>query len=151
MEDLWSSDQAVLIKVVELYERNGAHFETRQLLEAYPAAQHDAVRHSLRRLGDHGYIKTLTVGPIMGDSSVQVMAIQGVTEKGLRAIGAYPARDDQQRAQALLAAIDEAADNAPTADERSMLQGARSVVAGLSLNTASALATLLIAKLTGMA
>ena len=150
MDQLWSRDLAVLAKVASLYERNGAHFETGQLLEAYPAEQHDAVRQSLRRLGNCGYIKTLTIGPTLGDPRVQVMAIQGVTEKGLQAIGAYPA-SDEERAQALLAAIDRAADEAPTAEERSTLQAMRSTLGGLSLNTASGLATLLIAKLTGLA
>lgn len=52
MEELWGGDLAVLVRVVDMYERIGAHFETTKLLEIYPAEQHDAVGHSLRALGD---------------------------------------------------------------------------------------------------
>ncbi len=52
---------------------------------------------------------------------------------------------------ALLAAIDEAVENAPDAEQQSKLQAARSALAGLSLNTLSGLATVLIAKFTGLA
>jgi hypothetical protein len=150
MDELWSGDLAVLVRVAGMHERTGAHFETGQLLEALPAEQHDDVRHSLRRLGAHGYIDAVTVGPTYGDSRVHVLAIEGVTEKGLRAAGAYPA-SNEQAAQALLAAIDQAADSAPDAEERSKLQALRSAFAGLSLSTASGLTTLLIAKLAGLA
>jgi hypothetical protein len=52
VEELWGGDLAVLVRVVDMYERIGAHFETTKLLEIYPAEQHDAVGHSLRALGD---------------------------------------------------------------------------------------------------
>jgi hypothetical protein len=150
MAEMWSGDLAVLVKVVELYERTGEHFETGKLLEAFPAEQHDAVGHSLRRLGDADYIKALTVGPTMGDPRVQILAIAGVTEKGLRVVGAWPA-SAEQTAEVLLAALDETAESAPDAEERSKIEAVRSALAGLSINTLSGLATVVIAKLTGLA
>ncbi len=140
MDEIWSGDLAVLVQVAEMYERTPARFPTEKLLETFPTEQHDDVRHSLRRLGAHGYIDALTAGPTMGDPRVEVLAIRGVTEKGLRAVGAYP--------DALFAAIDEAVENAPDAEERSKIQAVRSALAGLSLNTLSGLATVLIAKFT---
>jgi hypothetical protein len=146
MNNIWTGDQAVLTKVNELCMNTDGYVEPPQVLDAFPEERREAVLRSLRRLGDHGYINTVTT-QAMGDPGPQILLIKGVTEKGLQAVGAYPA----QAAQALLATVDEAIENAPDAEERTKLQALGSGFAGLSLNTASGLATLLIAKFTGLA
>lgn len=54
VDELWSGDRAALTRVVELYESTGEHIEAERVLQAFPAEQHDDVRHSLRRLDNHG-------------------------------------------------------------------------------------------------
>lgn len=120
MSEMWSRDFAVLVKVTDLYERDGARFEMGKLLETFPAEQHGDVRHSLRRLGAHGYIETLTAGPTLGDPRVEVLAVQGVTEHGLRAVGAWP-DDAELLADQLLAVLAERAKDEPEPEKRSKL------------------------------
>lgn len=55
---MWGGDRAVLTRVVELYESTGEYLKPEQVLQGFSDEQHEAVRHSLRRLGAHGYIET---------------------------------------------------------------------------------------------
>jgi hypothetical protein len=147
MYEMWGGDRPVLVRVAALYEVTGKSIEPLEpVLEAFPDDQHDAVRQSLRRLGDHGYIDTVTA-PGMGQSP-QTISITRVTEKGLRAVGAYPA-SDEQAAKALLAAIDEAAENSPDAQERTKLKAFGSAFAALGTNAGGGIAAAAFAKLMG--
>ncbi|MGH4015244.1 MAG: hypothetical protein ACRDSL_15240 [Pseudonocardiaceae bacterium] len=131
MDEIWSGDRAVLIKVVELYEGTGEEFEPERILEAFPGEQHDAVRHSLRRLGTHDYIKILTSGPTMGDPGVQVLRIRGVTERALREVGAWP-DNAELLADRVLAVLAEGAEHEPEPEKRSKLQAGLRGVGGMT-------------------
>jgi hypothetical protein len=64
-------------------------------------------------LDAHGYIETVTTTAMV--VCAQIIRISRVTEKGLRTSGAWPA-SAEQAAQAVLAALDDAADSAPDAE-----------------------------------
>jgi hypothetical protein len=121
VDELWSGDHAVLTKVVESYESTGEFFEPQQLLEAFPAEQHDVMRHSLRRLSTHGHIETLIVGPGLDERAAQILWIKGVTEKGLRATGAWP-DDAELLADRVVAARAERAENEPNPEKQSKVK-----------------------------
>jgi hypothetical protein len=130
VDELWSGDLAVLMKVAELYEGTGESLEPlEQLLEFFPADQRDAVRQSLRRLGDHSYIDTVTTAG-MGQPS-QIVRINRVTEKGLRATGAWP-DDAELLADRVLAALVERAENEPDPEKQSKIKTALKAVGGMS-------------------
>lgn len=149
MDELWSGDLAVLTKVVELYEKTGDELEPEQLLEAFPGEQHDAVRHSLRRLGTHGYIETLTSGPAFDGSGVQIDVITGVTEKGLRASGAWPDNADLL-ADRILAVLAEGAEHEPEPEKRSKLKAGLQGVGGMTRDVLVDVLGTALARSTGL-
>jgi hypothetical protein len=130
VDELWSGDLAVLMKVAELYEGTGQPIEPLEpVLEVFPDEQHDAVRQSLRRLGDHGYIDTTTTAG-MGQAP-QILRINRVTEKGLRATRAWP-DDAELLADRVLAALAERAENEPDPEKQSKVKAALKAVGGMS-------------------
>jgi len=130
VDELWSGDRAVLMKVAELYEGTGEPIEPlEQVLKVFPDDQHDAVRQSLRQLGDHGYIDTVTATG-MGQPA-QIARIDRVTEKGLRATGAWP-DDAELLADRVLAALVERAENEPDPEKQSKVEAALKAVGGIS-------------------
>lgn len=133
-------------EVVELYESVGEGFGPEQLLKLFPDEQHDGVRHSRRRLDAHGYVETVTTTAMV--VGAQIIRISRVTEKGLRASGAWPA-STEQAAQAVLAALDDAADSAPDAEKRSKIQAVRSAFTALGTNASGGIAAAAFAKLMG--
>ncbi|MGH3768608.1 MAG: hypothetical protein ACRDTX_26220 [Pseudonocardiaceae bacterium] len=149
MSEMWSGDRAVLVKVVELCESNGDYLEPQRVLDAFPEEQRAAALRSLHRWVDNGYVKAVTT-QAMGDRGPQLLVIKGVTEKGLRASGAWPASDEQM-AQALLAALDEAVDNAPDDETRSKFKALRSAAAGLGINALGGIGVAAFVKLMGWA
>lgn len=148
MDEVWSVDQAVLAKVVELWAPTGEHVEPQRVLDAFPAEQRDAALRSLHRLSDNGFIETLSA-PAMGQRVPQILMIKRVTEKGLRASGAWPT-SPEQTVQVLFAVLDDAIDNAPDPEERSKFQAVKAALTGLSINAVGGFAAALIAKLAGV-
>lgn len=150
MDEVWTRDHAVLTKVVELYESTGEYFEPQQLLEAFPDEQHDAVRHSLRRLGTHGYIETLTAGPGLDEGSAQILLIKGVTERALRAVGAWP-DNAELLADRILAVLAEGAENDLEPEKRSKLKAGLRGFGGMTREVLVEVLGAALAKSTGVA
>lgn len=121
MDEIWSGDRAVLTAVVELYETTGEHIKPRQVVDAFPEEEHDAVLHSLRRLGDHGFIETVTASGMGQNGAREVIAIRGVTEKGLQTSGAWP-NNAELLTDRILEALADRARNEPDPKTRSKLQ-----------------------------
>jgi hypothetical protein len=120
MDEIWSGDRAVLTKVVELYESTGEYLEPQRVLDAFPEEQCDTALQSLRRLSDSGHIKAVTTQG-MGQRSPQLLIIKGVSEKGLRASGAWPS-DAELLADRILAVLAERTETEPEPEKRSKLQ-----------------------------
>ncbi len=111
MIDLWATyDVPVLAELVERLEVNGEPLVDRpDTLAGFMSKQYGG---ALRRLEAHGYIKA--EGSLASRDPETVTA---VTEKGLRAVGAWPSPD--QFADRLLAALEDAAAHAGSEEERS--------------------------------
>ncbi len=76
--------------------------------------------------------------------------VNGVTERGLREVGAWPDRADQL-ATHLIAALAEAAECEPEPDRRSRLRTAASGVAGVGRDVLTEVIASYMAKVTGAA
>lgn len=129
MDEIWSDDRAVLMKVVELYEPTGEDLPSGQVLQHFPAERHDNVQQSLRRLSDHGYIEAK--GLSRGDGDVQFLRIRKVTEKALREVGAWP-DNSELLADRILAVLTERAENEPEPEKRSKLKAGLQGVCGMT-------------------
>jgi endonuclease III len=115
VESRWESDQRVLAAVVELYEQAGDMVDAPELLAALGEdVDRDQVTQSIRRLASHGFIRAL---PTM---TVDIPTINGVTEKGLRASGFWPSKDEAF--ERMLAALEEAADRDPDPERKSKIR-----------------------------
>ncbi|MDQ3763179.1 MAG: hypothetical protein M3460_16495 [Actinomycetota bacterium] len=139
----------MLQKVVGLSESTGEHLEPELVLGAFAAEQHDAVRHSLRRLNTHGYIEAVTSGPTMGDSRVHILRIKGVTERALRAVGAWP-DNAELLADRILAVLAEGAEHEPEPEKRSKLQAGLKGVGGMTRDVLVDVLGAALAKSTGL-
>jgi DNA-binding PadR family transcriptional regulator len=115
VENMWESDQRVLAAVVELYERNGHPLrvgEVRAALGDEP--DDDALTQSLRRLAEHGYIDA------KGSWQGPILRIHKVTEKGLRASGFWPSKEEAF--ERMLLALEEAVEREPDPENKSKLK-----------------------------
>jgi DNA-binding PadR family transcriptional regulator len=117
VENRWESDQQVLAAVVELYEKDGNSVRRNEVHAALEDLDDDAIDQALRRLSSTGFI----VG--RGTGQAAVVAVVGVTEKGLRASGFWPSQDEA--IDRMLQALEEAAEREPDPERQSKL---RSVV-----------------------
>lgn len=102
---------------------------------------HEDANRASRRLHDAGMLRVTT-----GDD--RVISVREVTEKGLQAAGEWPA-STEQAAQALLAALDDAIDNAPDPEQRSKLQTLRSAAGNVSINALGGIGAAAFFKLMG--
>ena len=148
MSEVWTRDSAVLRAVAQLCITTGGGLEPQQVLELLPEEQWTSAPGSLYRLSQTGHIDALTAQS-SGERVPQVIMIKGVTEKGLRESGVWPA-NAEQAAQALLAALDEAADNASDAEERSKLKAFGSAFLALGTNAGGGVLAAAFAKLMGL-
>lgn len=149
MDEKWSGDRAVLTKVVELCESTDEHVEPQRVLDAFPAEEPGAVLRSLRRLGKHdGHIETVTT-PALGQGVSQILMIKGVTEKGLRASGAWP-NDAELLADRILAVLAERAETEPEPEKRSKLQTGLKGVGGMTRDVLVDVLGAALAKSTGL-
>lgn len=145
---MWSGDRAVLTRVVELYESAGEPRQVEQVLEHFPIEQHDGAQQSLRRLGDTGYITVLT-SKAMGRRGPRIVVITGVTEKGLRASGAWP-DNAEVLADRILTVLAEGAENEPEPEKRSKLKAGLQGVGGMTRDVLVDVVGAALAKSTGL-
>lgn len=150
MDELWSDDQDVLTKVVELYESSGEDFEAGEVLEAFPGEQHHAVWQSLRRLSTHGYIETTNFGRSLGDRTARIHRVTGVTERALRAVGAWP-DDAELLADRILTVLAEGAENELEPEKRSKLKAGLRGFGGMTREVLVEVLGAALAKSTGAA
>jgi endonuclease III-like uncharacterized protein len=111
VESRWESDQRVLAAVVELYEKDGHHVRRSEVHAAVDDLDQNAVDQSLRRLSDASYI----LG--RGTGQAAVVAIVGVTEKGLRASGFWPSKDEAF--ERMLRTLEEEVEREPDPEKKS--------------------------------
>jgi len=120
MDELWSTDYEVLHWVVERFERAGRPIQVDEVLSAF-ADQRVAVQQSLRRLASHGFIDGAMTGGGLGAQPLDVLRITGVTERALRAVGAWP-HNAEVLTDRLMAVLAERAATEPDSVKRSKLQ-----------------------------
>jgi hypothetical protein len=129
VDERWSFDRAVLIKVVELYKPTGEDVPAGEVLQHFPAEQHDDVLGSLCLLGDTGFIEIAVLRK--GDGRVQFLRIKGVTKEGMRASGAWP-DDAELLADRVLAVLAERVENEPEPEKRTKFQAALRGLGGMT-------------------
>jgi hypothetical protein len=139
-QTLWDRDGRLLREIAMRLEAEGPGVDPRRVADAIGMSHEDADRAAVR-LNDAGMLKALR-----GDD--RVMSVHGLTSTGLRESGEWPG-GTEQAAQALLAAIDEAADKAPDAQERSKIKAFGSAFAALGTNAGGGIAAAAFAKLMG--
>lgn len=126
--DTWTTrDYPVLVAVAEhLEETRGAPVLSHQLAKRLPSHELRDITHSLTTLVDV-YVRG-EIESTLGDDTDDVI-VTGLTERGRRAAGLWPA-EGADRTQALVEAIRAAAEQADTEDERSRLRKAADALAG---------------------
>jgi len=122
MDELWSTDYEVLYWVVERFEHAGHPIQSDEVLAASAEDRRGAVQQSLRRLASHGYIEGAMTGGGLGARQLDVLRITGVTERALRAVGAWPDNADLL-ADRILAVLAERAENEPEPENAVQVQG----------------------------
>lgn len=110
MEDLWSTDGKILAAIVRHIEIEGRG--RADLAEAFAEAEvsEKAGNRAVERLADAGMVKAR--GTFDGS-----WFVLGVTERGLREVGAWPS--GEQYARKLLATLEDVAENDPDPVQRS--------------------------------
>lgn len=139
----WANREGLLLRaIIDRLDAEGPGVDPRRVADAIGMSHADADRAS-RRLHDAKMLRAMA-----GDD--RVMSVREVTEKGLQAAGEWPA-STEQAAQALLAALDDAIDNAPDPEERSRLQTLRSAAGNVSINALGGIGAAAFFKLMGWA
>lgn len=129
VDERWSFDRAVLIKVVELYKNTGEDLPSGEVLQHFPTEQRDAVLDSLCLLGSTGYLNTVAVP--RGDGRLQFLRIKGVTNEGMRASGAWP-DDAELLADRVLAVLAERVENEPEPEKQTKFQAGLRGLGGMT-------------------
>lgn len=124
---LWPDDRAALIEIVRQLEHEGAQqVNTTRIIEQL-GIENSAFHRGIARLADADMITTAG-GTLAGGTRDGYYMIQRVTDRGLRAAGAWPTEAETIATQ-LVAALCEAAANTPDPDQRSKLRAAADSVA----------------------
>lgn len=141
IENLWTSaDLPTLQAVAELAQSHKGHLAAGQVA-AVTGLDLDTTLEALERLLKAGYIDAQA---LHGDNRTVAVIIGGMTERGLREVGAWPSTE--VAADRLIAALDALVANASTPDERTRWQRVRDGIAGAGRDVTVGLAT---AVLTG--
>ena len=141
MNDLWSADRRVLAEIVRQLEEDGLDFA--DCASAFEGAEVEPAsgRRSIQRLVNAGMLDGQPV--LSGD-----WVVKGVTERGLRESGVWPAPADQVAAQ-LIAALTQAAEDESEPEKRSKLRGAAASVAGIGKDVLTEVIASYAAKMAG--
>lgn len=143
MYEMWRGDRPVLAKVVELCESSGDYLEPQRVLDAFPEDQRDAVLRSLNRWVSSDHISAVSTQSA-SERGPQILIIKGVTEKGLRASGAWPG-DPEPLVEQLLAALAERAREEPEPEKRTKLEA----LGGMSRDVVVSVVSATLSRLMG--
>jgi len=123
--DTWTTrDYPVLVDLAEHFDASGLPVEPDEV--DHPGLDTEAVTRAMVALISGHYVEGQVDVALAGPSQPYVT---GLTEKGRRAVGLWPA-EGTDRTLALVEAIRAAAEQAETEDERSRLRKAADALAG---------------------
>lgn len=137
MRDLWAIDQSVLASIAEQIEDQGKNFADTDVIAELLGPEAEGMDRSLRRLCEADLIRAK---PMLGGNWV----ISGVTERGLREVGAWPSRE--QYAKQLIAALEDVAENDPDPVQRSKAHKVLSTISEFGYKTFIDFSASLLAK-----
>ena len=114
MAYVWDQDAQVLAELADRYLPGNEEIPVHELLVGRPEDEQAAVKQSLRRLRDAGYIQG------KGTRQTEILRITAVTERGLRETGAWPSTE--AGVERLIAALEAAAAAEPDPGKSRKLQ-----------------------------
>jgi sugar phosphate isomerase/epimerase len=140
MNDLWTTDHKVLASIAEQIEDQGNDFADTDVIAELLGPDADRMDRSLRRLHNAEMIRAQ---PMLGGNWV----ISGVTERGLREVGAWPS--EERYAQQLIAALEDVAENHPDPVQRSKARKMLDTIGEFGYKTFIDFSASLVAKMAG--
>lgn len=144
---LWPDDHAVLLHIVRQLEHEGQSQADPHSIIPAVNLEHDEFHRSIARLSNAGLIG---IAGGAGARGVRdgVYLINQVTEKGLRAAGAWPT-EAETIAQQLVAALSEAAAQTPDPEQRTRLRTAADSISAIGHKTFVEIMASYLAKSSG--
>ncbi|MGD9991035.1 hypothetical protein [Pseudonocardia sp.] len=140
MNDLWNVDHKVLCSIAEQIEDQGNDFADTELIAQALGDDVDRMDRALRRLSEADMVRAQ---PMLGGSWV----ISGVTERGLREVGAWPSQE--QYAKQLIAVLEDVAEHDPDPVQRSKARKMLGVIGEFGQKTFVEFSASLVARMAG--